>query len=80
MTAAFGAIDRRKLLDNYHNVSENDENRMIRSFLSSIYLLVKVNFFIFKEDFSTKFVSPQDDEINGINFSIRFRNALKEIR
>ena len=80
MATAFNTINRNKLLDIYHNISENDENRMIRKMLTGTKLSIKVNDHVGKESFITNIGSPQGDGISGINFNIYFENALKEIR
>ena len=79
MTAAFDTIDRNKLLDIYHNISENDENRMMRKLLSSTKVSIRVKDYIGEEYFITSIASPQGDGISGINISIHFEIALKKI-
>ena len=65
-------LDANKLLDIYHILSENDENRMIRKLLSSTKLSIKVKDYMGEEHFNTNIGALRSDEVSGINFKIYF--------
>ena len=80
MSAAFGTIDGKQLINTYHKILPRDEVRLLTKLLTETNLKIKIESCQNHEIFTTNNGSPQGDELSGVNYNVYFENSLRDGR